>query len=253
MSSLQDVEWNTEMMDALALPTAQKDFIRTLVESHASNGFGDIVRGKGNGLVGLLSGPPGVGKTLTAEAVAEVARRPLYTITSGELGSTPESVESRLNKIMELAEAWNAVVLLDEADIFLMERDNVSLKRNAITSIFLRRLEYYHGIMILTSNRPKSFDPAFTSRIHFALEYPDLDDNARRSVWQTFIDRAKRDGRVTVDISLEEMDQLVAIPLNGRQIKNIMNITQTVAAQKGLPISMEGVQLALGFSHHISK
>ncbi|KAL2274182.1 hypothetical protein FJTKL_03589 [Diaporthe vaccinii] len=82
VSSLTDVLWENEIIDSLVIPEDQKDFVRTLVESHLNSGFEDIVRDKGKGLVGLLSGPPGVGKTLTAEAVAEIARRPLYMVSS---------------------------------------------------------------------------------------------------------------------------------------------------------------------------
>ncbi|KAK7705528.1 hypothetical protein SLS64_007895 [Diaporthe eres] len=145
VSSMTDVVWDNEIIDNLVIPDDQKDFVRALVESHLNSGFDDIVRDKGKGLVGLLSGPPGVGKTLTAEAVAEIARRPLYMVSSGELGDTPASVQQALDEIMELAEAWHAVVLLDEADVFLIKRDDTNLTRNALTSIFLRQLEYYQG------------------------------------------------------------------------------------------------------------
>lgn len=62
-----------------------------------------------------------------------------------------------------------AVVLLDEADVFLEERDMKDLNRNALVSVFLRALEYYNGIVILTSNRVGTFDEAFKSRIQLAL------------------------------------------------------------------------------------
>ncbi|KAK5997570.1 hypothetical protein PT974_02933 [Cladobotryum mycophilum] len=253
VSQLQDVVWNTSIIDALVISSDQKEFMRALVESHSNNGFDDFVRDKGKGLIGLLTGSPGVGKTLTAEAVAEIAHRPLYMISSGELGSHPESVQQGLDSLMELSEAWNAVVLLDEADVFLVERDDSNLTRNAITSIFLRRLEYYQGILLLTTNRQTSFDPAFKSRIHFCLQYPDLNAETRRSIWSSFMARSDAGGRVKVDVTEDEKDRLAELPLNGRQIKNIMNITQTVAVRKGEPITYDGLHVAMGFSHHIFK
>ncbi|OPB46311.1 hypothetical protein A0O28_0064320 [Trichoderma guizhouense] len=248
---LHDVEWNDNILNDLVISDDQKQFMRALVESHSISGFDDFVRDKGRGLIGLLVGPPGVGKTLTAEAVAEIARRPLYMISSGELGSEPESVQRGLDTLMELAEAWHAVVLLDEADVFLVERDDTNLVRNAITSIFLRRLEYYQGILILTTNRHASFDPAFKSRIHFYLDYPDLDVDTRRILWRSFMARSAASGKVTVDVAEHELEGLAEFPLNGRQIKNIMNITQIVAVRRGIPISCEGIRIAMGFSHHL--
>lgn len=65
----------------------------------------------------LFSGSPGVGKTATAESIAELLHVPLCIISVGNLGTSAESVESELQDILELASKWNAVLLLDEADI----------------------------------------------------------------------------------------------------------------------------------------
>lgn len=112
----------------------------------------NIVSGKGRGLIGLLAGRPGCGKTLTAEAVAEVTHRPLYTISDGELGTFSTDVDQKLSQILELAQTENAVLLLDEAEVFLHQRDSTDIHRNALVSIFLRQLEYYQGILTLTTN-----------------------------------------------------------------------------------------------------
>jgi hypothetical protein len=72
-------------------------------------------------------------------------------------------VEERLTQVLELAQRWKAVVLLDEADVFLAQRDNAGIERNALVSIFLRKLEYYQGILILTTNLVTHCDSAFES------------------------------------------------------------------------------------------
>jgi len=88
-----------------------------------------------------LHGPPGTGKTLTAEAIAELLKRPLYSVSVGELGTTVEKLEEKLREILEVAHLWNAVILLDEADIFLEKRSDNDIHRNAMVGIFLRLLE----------------------------------------------------------------------------------------------------------------
>ena len=80
--------------------------------------------GKGRGLVAVLHGPPGTGKTLTAEGIAELLKRPLYMVSTGELGTRPDQLETELNKILDVAHSWGAVLLLDEADVFLGTRRN---------------------------------------------------------------------------------------------------------------------------------
>lgn len=62
-------------------------------------------------------------------------------------------MEQNLNENFQLAQAWDAIVLLDEADIFLTRRNKTDLERNALVSVFLRTLEYYTGILFLTTNR----------------------------------------------------------------------------------------------------
>ena len=139
------MDWNDAAFDALVLGQKQKMLIHSLVCQHAKKetSFDDIIKGKGQGLIGLLAGTPGCGKTLTAEAVAEVTHRPLYVLSAGELGITPTSLESTLVRALELAQMWDAVLLLDEAEVFLAKRNSSDVGRNALVSIFLRRLEYY--------------------------------------------------------------------------------------------------------------
>lgn len=167
-----DITWSEEPFRELVLGKKHKELVYALVRQHSmdSQPFDDIVVGKGKGLIGLLCGNPGCGKTLTAEAVAEVAHRPLYVISAGDLGMDPKTMEENLARILELAHIWKAVLLLDEADVFLHRRSMTDLVRNALVSVFLRQLEYYQGILIMTTNMMKQIDPAFesTPRIIFS-------------------------------------------------------------------------------------
>ncbi|KAF8333810.1 P-loop containing nucleoside triphosphate hydrolase protein [Amanita rubescens] len=106
LTHARDVDWNDAAFDALVLGKEQKKLIHSLVRQHAKKetNFDDIIKGKGQGLIGLLSGTPGCGKTLTAEAVAEVTHKPLYILSAGELGITPTSLESTLVSVLELAQ-----------------------------------------------------------------------------------------------------------------------------------------------------
>lgn len=70
MDRIQDIEWNHNAFDQLLLRQQYKRMILAFLEGHLSSadGFDDIIRGKGQGFIMLLSGEPGVGKTLTAES-----------------------------------------------------------------------------------------------------------------------------------------------------------------------------------------
>lgn len=266
------VAWEDSVFDSLVLDERRKQFVHDLVHEHraqAKESFDDIIRDKGKGLVGLLSGPPGVGKvsqsmaritdhkaksrsqTLTAEAIAEVTRRPLYTISSGELGYEPTSIHAKLTEILELAELWDAVILLDEADVFLAQRDNNNLSRNAIASVFLRELEYYQGIIILTTNRIASIDQAFQSRIHFSLQYANLDTEQRAAIWEVFLGRARGHTQMRVTIDDLGVRELATMSLNGRQIKNAMSVAQTVALRRKQPLTVDAIREALEVSQDL--
>ncbi|GAM84044.1 hypothetical protein ANO11243_020350 [Dothideomycetidae sp. 11243] len=202
----------------------------------------DFVRGKGKGLVGLLFGKPGLGKTLTAEAIAETAETPLFMISSGTLGHTADKISLNLTKMLDLAAHWRAVLLLDEADVFLTRREDHDLERNAIVSVFLRQLEYYQGILIMTTNRAETIDPAFQSRIHFCYQYPDLDKEARAKIWNTFLDKTEADGTLRVALSPADVQELAALDHNGRQIKNVHSVAVKLAAvSDNLTLTKEGV------------
>ncbi|KIL83582.1 hypothetical protein FAVG1_13202 [Fusarium avenaceum] len=247
VSRVEEVIWNESLAETLVLNQDRKSFIRSLVKHYSApertGCLDDFVRDKGKGLIGLLAGPPGVGKTLTAETVAEIAHRPLYTMSSGELGESSTTVQKHLMRVFELAERWKAVVLLDEADVFLTQRSNASLSRNAITSIFLRHLEYYQGILLLTTNRLLSLDEAFKSRIHFAFEFDELSDEARQAIWRSFLARAH------VDLGKEGLSRLSKIKLNGRQIKNIANISHAAAQENNTTITVESIMLTMRFTN----
>jgi len=74
-------------------------------------------------------------------------------VSAGELGTDSRFLESELQKILDICHAWGAILLLDEADVFLEKRNMHDIHRNALVSIFLRQLEYFQGILFLTTNR----------------------------------------------------------------------------------------------------
>ena len=77
-------------------------------------GFDDFVQGKGQGLIINLFGPPGVGKTLSAEATSERVHRPLYVVGGGDLGTKAAELDESLERVFDIATSWKAIVLIDE-------------------------------------------------------------------------------------------------------------------------------------------
>ncbi|KAF2971988.1 hypothetical protein GQX73_g1630 [Xylaria multiplex] len=245
--NVKDVDWDEKAFDNLVIDPDSKDVIQALVTNKIQNSMStDLVRGKGNGLILLLHGPPGTGKTMTAESVAEHARKPLYRVTCGDIGTKPAAVEQYLKKVLTLGKSWDCVVLLDEAEVFLQERSLEDIERNALVSVFLRNLEYYDGILILTSNRVGTFDEGFRSRIQLAIHYTKLEQTERRKVWDNFVNRLSSDPIAAVDIDIRNLHsnltELSKFELNGREIRNAINVARPLAKSEGRKVDFESLK-----------
>ncbi|GJE84502.1 ATPase family AAA domain-containing protein [Phanerochaete sordida] len=228
VAKVSEIAWNDEAFENLVLPGGRKMLLRALVEAHRSDmGFDDFVKGKGHGLVVNLFGPPGVGKTLSAEATSEHVRSPLYIIGGADLGTSAGTLDSALQGVFDIATSWKAIVLIDEADVFLEQRSLHDLERNAMVAVFLRHLEYYRGILFLTTNRVRTFDEAFLSRIHVALHFRELTHDAKAQIWTAFL------LKVGITVSDEQLALLAERKVNGREIKNATRTATSLAAGRG--------------------
>ena len=239
VDGLSEITFDSHIFDQLVLPPGRKRMIKALV-NHSSDMFSDIISGKGEGSVFLFYGPPGVGKTLTAEAISEMLHRPLYSVALGQLGTTPSELETKLGEILELCGKWDALVLLDEADIFLEKRSSSSsLERNAMVSVMLRLVEYFKGVLFLTSNRVDSLDPAFKTRITLAVRYENLDVMARTKIWDNLL---KASGNGTcIENGMIDVSVLANHNLNGREIKNAIRLAIALAKEDGQELSQESL------------
>ncbi|KZV96090.1 P-loop containing nucleoside triphosphate hydrolase protein [Exidia glandulosa HHB12029] len=259
---IHPVIYDETAWDRLVLDPDTKTLIRSLVHVRvrpATNMLADWIKGKGGGLVVLLHGVSGVGKTFTAEAVAELLHRPLYAIGSAELGSGGmygNGMEPALKAALKRATEWNAVLLIDEADVWLEKRSDTDLWRNSEVATFLRSLEYHSGVVFLTTNRVKSFDEAFLSRISVAIKYPDLELSQRSKIWEQLLRHVmkisgppKKDREQPGDdmniLSDDNIKQLAVKPFNGRIIKNIVRTAQALAVSSDEPLSMRHLNIVV--------
>ncbi|KAG6890520.1 hypothetical protein C0995_007720 [Termitomyces sp. Mi166 len=233
VEEVRPVEWNKDAFANLVLPLNRKDLLRSLVEAHHRElGFDDFIKGKGHGLVINLFGPPGVGKTFSAEATSEHVKRPLYVVGGGDLGTRAADMDVILERIFSVATAWKAIVLIDEFSGRRLEQRSLhDLERNAMVAVFLCHVEYYRGILFLTTNRVQAFDEAFLSRIHVALHFYELSQTSKEQVWTAFIGKL----RVQHSITPEQIKELATRNINGRQIKNAVRTAQ-LAAERELNI-----------------
>ena len=133
--------YQPELKQKLVLPPEQTDLIDILT-AEMDVLMDDIVQGKSGGTTVLCAGPPGVGKTLTAEVYSEIIQRPLYRVHSGQLGLNVSTMETALKEILTRAQRWGAVMLIDEADVYIKRRDD-NIAMNAVVGVFLARARIF--------------------------------------------------------------------------------------------------------------
>lgn len=218
--------YRKDLASKLILPDEVTNLV-TLLVGH-KGAFEDIVGGKSGGAIILCAGSPGTGKTLTSEIYSEAMERPLYSVQCSQLGTKPDDLEEELLKVFARAQRWNAILLLDEADVYVAARGR-DLTQNAIVGVFLRVLEYYAGVLFLTTNRADLVDDAVASRCLARIDYEvPTPDNLRR-IWRTLADNA---GIEMSDAEVRKVSEKFP-NLSGRDVKNLLKLGSMVATAGG--------------------
>jgi hypothetical protein len=142
-------------------------------------------------------------------------------------------------QFFKYANDWDAVVLIDEADVYLEARSIENLKRNSVVSVFLRALDYFQGILFLTTNRVGHFDEAFMSRIHVSIGYDRLDDSARAQIWDNLFLKLREDFKKRGGPQIEyeydakqyvkQSSEVKRLRWNGREIRNAFQTAVALA------------------------
>jgi hypothetical protein len=236
VDDMQPYVYQPELKDKLILPQEQTDLIDILT-AEMDVLMDDIVAGKSGGTTVLCAGPAGVGKTLTAEVYSEIIKRPLYRVHSGQLGLNVAEMEAALKDTLTRAQRWGAVMLIDEADVYIKRRDD-NIAANAVVGVFLRVLEYFNGLLFLTTNRVDDIDEAIVSRCIAMIRYHSPLEEDRRKIWHVMTRQFE------LDVSDDLLEELVhRFPdATGRDIKGLVKLVGKFCKHKNLPPSLETFQ-----------
>jgi AAA+ superfamily predicted ATPase len=178
---------------------------------------------QGRGLLALFCGPPGTGKTMSAQVLAaqlgqDLFRIDLATVVSKWVGETSRNVD----RLLRRAATLDVLLLFDEADALFGRRTEIKEANdrfaNTDTGYLLQAIESYEGIALLSTNRRADIDPAFLRRIRYVLDYPVPDPAARRELWHTLV--AALAGPDRADALAGGLDRLASgVEVTGAQIK----------------------------------
>jgi AAA+ superfamily predicted ATPase len=120
-----------------------------------------------------------------------------------------------------------------------------------MNAVFLKQLEFFSGIVFLTTNRIHAFDPAMKSRIHLAIGYSSPETEMRAQLWRTFLRRVPQN-----EIDLKEDDLLPGVvddKLNGREIAYAVHCARTLARSSNVPLRLEHITKILEVRREFEK
>ena len=256
---LRDYVFDKTLAEQLILPEVTKDLVDVLV-SQGRVSFQDIVEGKGSGVCVLLGGPPGVGKTLTAEVFAEATERPLLSVQAAQLGVSANDIERNLRETLQKGSRWNAVVLLDEADVYIAER-GTDIHQNAIVAAFLRVLENHTATIFMTTNHLEGVDDAVASRCLARIDYKMPDADAQQRIWQVLSElngvffyskgcsHRKPGDRVWCICHDVVIERIVGKhgDLSGRDIKHLLKLAALWSESRGEAVGLDTIDFVRQF------
>lgn len=226
VKDLVEYVYDKTLIDKLILPEDTSNILDILLGG-VQDLEDDIIQGKSGGIIVISTGLPGIGKTLTAEVYAEIVEKPLYKVQSAQLGISADTVEKRLQECLRNAEKWDAILLIDECDVYLRNRGD-DLEHNALVGVFLRVLEYFSGLLFLTSNRDEMIDDAIYSRktAHIKYKMPTPSELAR--IWEVHLTQQR------IEHDQAVIDKIVkAFPnASGRDVKSLSKLGKLIMNRK---------------------
>ncbi|MCM8882037.1 MAG: AAA family ATPase [Candidatus Thiodiazotropha sp.] len=241
------IPWSTLVLDSKSRASLESlvERVRYRVEVQGRWGLGKARFGNlGNGLVALLHGESGTGKTFAAQVIASrlgmsMLSVDLSRVVSKYIGET----EKHLNELFDLVEGFRSLLFFDEADALFGKRTNVKDAHDRYANIevnfLLQRLESFEGIVLLSSNFQQSMDDAFTRRIGFSVFFPRPTPGQRLALWRQHLPR----DRLGEDVRLEKIAE--HFELVGGEIRNCaLGAAYAAAADEGV-VSQQMLEAAI--------
>lgn len=223
VNDLEPWVFDDALATKLVLPADTLIVLEALVTG-ADKVMEDIVKGKTGGTIVVCTGDPGVGKTLSAEVFAEKMHKPLYTVQCSQLGLNPEQLEKQLGVVLARANRWGCILLIDEADVYVRARGE-DIEQNAMVGVWLRVLEYYRGVMFLTSNKATMIDDAVMSRATAWIKYPRPTKTELERIWAVLLAQYEMETPTSLIAKLVETWP----HLTGRNVKNMIKLAKQLA------------------------
>ena len=252
VNNLIPYKYKENIADQLILDAETKELVQMLVVNSADD-MEDVMEGKTQSTIIAAVGDPGLGKTLMCEVMSEACQKPLYKVQAAQLGLTAEALEENLQRILNQAQRWNSILMIDEANAYIHARGH-DIRQNAIVGVFLRLLDYYKGVLVLTTNMTSTdpdvgmdfdIDPAITNRCTAVIKFELPSKKLARDLWLL---QGSLRGIKFVEDHPELLKTLVnRYQISGRTIRNLLKMAANWAAHKEETLDVKHFELAAKF------
>lgn len=174
------------------------------------------------GIVSLLYGYPGTGKTATVHEIARITKRDILQVDISNIkdkwvGESEKRLKEVFNEYRKAVKILprTPILLFNEADALIGRRVNVEHSvdsmYNSMQNIILEELEKFDGIFFATTNLTQNMDDAFSRRFLYKIEFTKPSAETRKKIWTSKMK----------DIPKKWIDKLSVFELSGGQIDNI--------------------------------
>ncbi len=250
---------STYCWDDLVLPARQKNLLQDACNQilfdykvYKSWNFGGKVA-YGRGVSMLFTGPPGTGKTMAAQVMANALSMELFKVDlSGVMSKYVGETEKNLGAIFDEMKKSKNILFFDEADALFGKRSEVKDSHdryaNAQIAYLLQKMEEYNGIIILATNLMQNFDEAFKRRLKFVIDFPFPDETQRRVLWEKVF---PKETPLDLDLDFDYLAQHFA--LSGSNIKNVAVAAAFLAATQGENASISMAHLLTAVQREYDK
>lgn len=193
----------------------------------------------------LFTGPPGTGKTMSAQVIANDLNLALYKVDLSQImdkyiGET----EKHLCEIFDYAENSNAVLFFDEADALIGKRSDINDSKdkyaNTQVSYILQKIEEYDGIVLMATNYSNNIDSAITRRIRYVINFLLPDKKIRQEIWRSVLN--EKLPHEDIDFELLSSD---TFEFSGAMIKNIVLNAAVMAVSENSVITMKHISQSI--------
>lgn len=204
----------------------------------------DIKLSRSTGILVLFSGPPGTGKTMAAEIIANELKLDLYRIDlSSVVNKYIGETEKNLKKVFDEAEKSNAILFFDEADALFGKRSEIKDSHERYSNIkinyLLQKMEEYKGLCILATNLRNALDRAFLRCIRFVIDFPIPDADQRKAIWKKCFE--PKIPNINVDFKFLAKQ----FKISGGDIRNITVNATFLAAADNTKVEMKHIITSL--------